>query len=52
MSSSLPILANISYRLGKELTFDGARERFVKDKAADSMLRRKDRKPYTVPEVV
>jgi len=52
MSSSLPILANISYRLGKELTFDGARERFVKNKAADAMLRRKDRKPYVVPETI
>jgi hypothetical protein len=52
MASSLPILANISYRLGKELTFDGSRERFVKNKTADAMLRRKDRKPYVVPETV
>ena len=51
-SSALPILANISYRLGRQLTFDGSREKFVKDKEADAMLTRKDRKPYIVPEVV
>jgi predicted dehydrogenase len=52
ISSALPLLANISYRLGRELTFDGAKEKFVKDKAADAMLTRNYRKPYVVPEVV
>jgi hypothetical protein len=52
MSACLPNLANISYRLGRELTFDGAQEKFVKDKAADKMLKRDYRKPYVVPEVV
>jgi len=52
MSACLPALANISYRLGRELTFDGAKEKFVKDKAADKMLTRVYRKPYIVPEVV
>ena len=52
MSACLPNLANISYRLGRELTFDGANEKFVKDKAADKMLTREYRKPYVVPEVV
>ncbi len=52
MSSVLPALANISYRLGRELTFDGANEKFVKDKAADKMLTTVYRKPYVVPEVV
>ena len=51
-SSALPILANISYRLGRQLTFDGIKEKFVKDTEADAMLTRKDRKPYIVPEVV
>jgi hypothetical protein len=32
MSAALPALANISYRLKRELTFDGAAEKFVKDK--------------------
>ena len=52
MSSSLPILANISYKLGRELTFDGANEQFVKNKAADAMLTRNYRKPYVVPKTV
>jgi len=52
MSSSLPILANISYKLGRELTFDGTNERFVKNKAADAMLTRNYRKPYVVPKTV
>jgi hypothetical protein len=52
ISSALPLLANISYRLGRELTFDGAKEKFVNDKEADAMLTRKYRKPYVVPEMV
>ncbi|MDP4223944.1 MAG: Gfo/Idh/MocA family oxidoreductase [Bacteroidota bacterium] len=52
MSSALPLLANISYRLGRELTFDGMKERFVKDKEADAMLTRVYRKPFVVPDIV
>jgi predicted dehydrogenase len=52
MSSALPLLANISYRLGRELTFDGVKERFVRDKEADAMLTRVYRKPFVVPEAV
>jgi predicted dehydrogenase len=52
MSACLPALANISYRLGRQLKFDGATEKFVKDKAADKMLTRDYREPYVVPEVV
>ncbi len=52
ISSALPLLANISYRLGRELTFDGAKEKFIKDKEADALLTRKYRNPYFVPEVV
>lgn len=52
MSACLPNLANISYRLGRELTFDGAKEKFVKDKEADKLLTREYRKPYVVPEIV
>jgi predicted dehydrogenase len=51
-SSALPLLANISYRLGRELRFDGATEKFVKDTEADKMLTRDYRKPYVVPDVV
>jgi hypothetical protein len=49
MSSALPALANISYRVGRQLTFDDTAEMFVKDKAADKMLTREYRKPYIVP---
>jgi hypothetical protein len=52
MSAALPALANISYRLGRKLTFDGAKEKFVKDKEADKLLTRNYRKPYVVPEQV
>jgi predicted dehydrogenase len=47
-SSSLPILANISYRLGRELRFDGTNEKFVNDTEADKMLTREYRKPYVI----
>jgi predicted dehydrogenase len=52
MSAALPALANISYRLGRKLTFDGVKEKFVKDKEADKMLTRNYRKPYVVPAEV
>ncbi len=52
MSSALPALANISYRLDRELTFDGEKEKFVNDTEADKMLTREYRKPYVVPEEV
>ncbi len=51
-SSVLPHLANISYRVGRELKFDGKTERFVDDKQADALLTRQYRKPYVVPEKV
>ncbi len=47
-SSSLPLLANISYRLGRQLQFDGAKEKFVNDPEADKMLTRDYRKPYVI----
>lgn len=52
MSSALPLLANISYRLGRNLEFDGKNEQFKNDKEADKMLTRNYRKPYVVPENV
>lgn len=52
MSAALPALANISYRVKRELTFDNATEKFVKDKEADALLTRDYRSPYTVPKVV
>jgi len=52
MSSVLPHLGNISYRLGRDLTFDGKKEKFVGDKEADKLLTRKYRKGYAVPKNV
>ncbi len=48
LSSSLPILANISYRLGRELSFDGTKEKFLNDNEADKMLTRDYRKPFVI----
>lgn len=51
-SSALPLLANISYRLGRGLKFNGETEKFVGDNEADTMLTREYRKPYIVPSKV
>lgn len=48
-STALPLLANISYRLGRELKFNGQSEKFANDAQADAMLTRVYRKPYFVP---
>jgi hypothetical protein len=52
LASGLAHLGNISYRLGRQLTFDPAREKFVGDAEADKMLKRDYRKPFVVPEKV
>src|SRR5450759_3054465 len=51
-SSALPHLANISYRLGRELTFRGDYEKFANDSDANILLTRVYRKPYIIPEEV
>jgi predicted dehydrogenase len=51
-SSALPHLANISYRLGRELKFMGDYEKFANDPEADTLLTRVYRKPYVIPEEV
>jgi hypothetical protein len=51
-SSALPHLANISYRLGRELNFMGDYEKFANDPEADEMLTRVYRRPYIVPDDV
>jgi predicted dehydrogenase len=48
LSSSLPELANISYRVGRALTFDGKTEKFVGDAEADKLLTREYRKGFEV----
>lgn len=52
MSTSLCHLANISYRVGRVLTFNGKTEKFANDRDADALLTRVYRKPYVVPEKV
>lgn len=49
-SSTLCHLGNISYRVGRSVTFDGKAERFVGDEEADRLLGRTYRAPYVLPE--
>jgi len=51
-SSSMCHLGNISYRLGRELTFDSHSETFFDDDVANTYLTRNYRHPYVVPEKV
>ena len=51
-SSALPLLGNISYRVGRQLRFMGDYEKFANDPEADEMLTRVYRIPYVVPENV
>ena len=51
-STALPHLANISYRLGRELRFRGDYEKFIDDPEADRLLSRVYRQPYVVPDEV
>jgi hypothetical protein len=48
-SSALPHLANISYRVGRQLHFNSEDEKFVNDAEADKLLTRIYRQPYSVP---
>ena len=48
LTAALPQLANIAYRTGRQLTFDGKSETFVNDKEADRLLSREYRKGFEV----
>ena len=50
-STTLCHLGNISYRVGRSVTFDGTSERFVGDEDADKLLSRTYRAPYVLPNV-
>jgi predicted dehydrogenase len=52
LSSTLCHLANVSYRLGRTLLFDPAKETFAGDEEACALLTRDYRAPYTLPAVV
>ncbi len=51
-SCALIHFANISYRLGRSLTFDPQTEKFVNDEEANALLKRDYRPPFVVPEKV
>jgi predicted dehydrogenase len=51
-SAALPHLANISYRLGRELRFMGDYEKFANDPEADTLLGRNYRKPFIIQDEV
>ena len=51
-STVLPLIANVSYRLGRELSLDGKQESFINDKEANRMLTREYRKGFVVPDKV
>jgi len=51
-SAALCHMANISYRTGRKLAFDPAKEKFVGDTEANKLVSRDYRKPYVVPEKV
>ncbi|HRI12961.1 MAG TPA: Gfo/Idh/MocA family oxidoreductase [Verrucomicrobiota bacterium] len=48
-SSVLPLLGMISWRTGRSLTWDGARERIIGDPEADALLSRPYRSPWVYP---
>ena len=52
LSSALAHLGNISYRLGRQLTFDPVAERFIGDEEANNMLTKRYRSPYLLPEKI
>jgi len=52
LSSALAHLGNIAYRTGRVLRFDPRTEKFIGDKEANTMLTRKYRAPYVVPNKV
>jgi predicted dehydrogenase len=52
LSTTLCHLANISYRVGRSLTFKGDTERFVDAPEADAHLTREYRAPYVMPATI
>jgi len=52
LSAALCHLANISYRSGRSLKFDSAKENFGGDAEANALLTQSYRSPYTIPDPV
>jgi predicted dehydrogenase len=51
ISTASCILANLSMKLGRTLTWDSAKQQVVGDEEANKLLRRPYRKPWVHPEV-
>lgn len=52
LTTALPHLGNIAYRLGRALTFDGRTETFVNDRQADGLLTKEYRTGFELPRSV
>jgi len=52
MSTCLPHLGNIAYRVGETLEFNGEFEKFIDNQEANLLLTRKYRHPYVIPNEV
>ena len=52
LSTTLPHIANIAYRMHRGLRFDGQTETFTGDAEANALLTRHYRAPFTVPDRV
>jgi hypothetical protein len=48
-SSVLPLLGMLSWRLGRSVQWDGAKEEIVGDPEANAMLKRPYRAPWVYP---
>jgi predicted dehydrogenase len=51
-SSVLPLMANVSYRVKRELKWDAKKEQFAGDADANKLLHRKDRKGFEIPNLM
>lgn len=51
-STVLPLIANIAYRVGETLRFNGEFEKFINNEEANMMLTRKYRHPYVITDNV
>jgi hypothetical protein len=52
VSCGMCLLGNIAYRVGREVRFDPATEKFISDAEANQLLTREYRKPFVVTDKV
>ena len=51
LSTMLCHLGNVSYKLGRDVRFDGDKEDFGNDREANALLRKQYRSPYDLPKI-